>query len=230
MPATNSNVQVVCFKRDLRIDDHRALVHAAARGPVLPLYVVEPEWWSQTDMSARQWAFVRECLDELREALARLGQPLVVRIGPITDVLAPLPSVAVGEIPDLPDPTMAADPCPGRQPGGRDAALERRQSFLQERGRDYRSAMSSPITGETACSRLSPHLAWGSLSVREAAQATCTGTATSCKSWRTSGDSSSTTCTARMKAVVRRSRIRFVSRPGSAAKPVCLSSMPACAA
>jgi deoxyribodipyrimidine photo-lyase len=32
--------------------------------------------------------------------------------------------------------------------------------------------MSSPLTGERACSRLSPHLAWGTLSVREVAQAT----------------------------------------------------------
>jgi deoxyribodipyrimidine photo-lyase len=32
--------------------------------------------------------------------------------------------------------------------------------------------MSSPVTGERACSRLSPHLAWGTLSGREVAQAT----------------------------------------------------------
>jgi deoxyribodipyrimidine photo-lyase len=32
--------------------------------------------------------------------------------------------------------------------------------------------MSTPVEGEAACSRLSPHLAMGTLSVREAAQAT----------------------------------------------------------
>ncbi|MGP1355558.1 FAD-binding domain-containing protein, partial [Roseicyclus sp.] len=41
----------------------------------------------------------------------------------------------------------------------------------ESRGRDYRRAMSSPLEGEDACSRLSPHLAWGTLSPREAAQA-----------------------------------------------------------
>jgi deoxyribodipyrimidine photo-lyase len=46
------------------------------------------------------------------------------------------------------------------------------QSFHQERGELYRSAMSSPIGGETACSRLSPYLAFGTISLREVAQAT----------------------------------------------------------
>ena len=45
------------------------------------------------------------------------------------------------------------------------------RSFLTERGHDYRAAMSTPLAGEHACSRLSPHLALGTLSVREAAQA-----------------------------------------------------------
>jgi len=35
------DLQVVWFKRDLRAFDNRALAAAAARGPVLPLYVVE---------------------------------------------------------------------------------------------------------------------------------------------------------------------------------------------
>jgi deoxyribodipyrimidine photo-lyase len=46
------------------------------------------------------------------------------------------------------------------------------QSFLYERGMDYRSDMSSPLKGEQGCSRLSPHLALGTLSLREVAQAT----------------------------------------------------------
>ena len=33
---------VVWFKRDLRVDDHAPLAHAAAHGPVLCLYVLEP--------------------------------------------------------------------------------------------------------------------------------------------------------------------------------------------
>ena len=80
-------LQIVWFKRDLRIVDHRPLTAAAERGPVLPLYVVEPEWWQQPDASERQWLFCRESLLELRQALADLGQPLVVRSGDVVQVL-----------------------------------------------------------------------------------------------------------------------------------------------
>lgn len=79
-------VQLVWFKRDLRAMDHRALAGAAAQGPVLPLFIAEPELWQGPDHSARQWSFVRESLLELREALAALGQPLVVRTGDVLDV------------------------------------------------------------------------------------------------------------------------------------------------
>jgi deoxyribodipyrimidine photo-lyase len=46
------------------------------------------------------------------------------------------------------------------------------QSFLAERGHDYRRALSSPLTAEGGCSRLSPHLAFGTLSLRRTHQAT----------------------------------------------------------
>ena len=80
-------LQVVWFKRDLRAVDHRPLVQAIKRGPVLPLYVVEPELWQQPDVSERQWLFCRESLLELRQALMDLGQPLVVRSGDVVQVL-----------------------------------------------------------------------------------------------------------------------------------------------
>ena len=46
------------------------------------------------------------------------------------------------------------------------------RSFLQERGVDYRRGMSSPSSAEHACSRLSPHLAWGTVSLRTIHHAT----------------------------------------------------------
>ena len=82
-----SSPQIVWFKRDLRVDDHRPLLEAAERGPVLPLYVVEPELWQQPDASERQWLFCRESLHELRQALGALGQPLVLRSGDVVQVL-----------------------------------------------------------------------------------------------------------------------------------------------
>ena len=70
-----------------------------------------------------------------------------------------------------PWPDLLQDDAPQRQIGGRRDALSLLGGFLSTRGQDYRRAMSSPLTGEQACSRLSPHLALGTLSGREVAQA-----------------------------------------------------------
>ncbi|WP_135506222.1 FAD-binding domain-containing protein [Roseovarius aestuariivivens] len=241
-------MQVVWFKRDLRVHDHRALVEAAQRGPVLPLYVIEPDLWAEPDMAGRHWAFIAESLEELQSDLAGFGQPLVLRRGEVTQVLDMLHEehgidalwsheetgndwtfrrdrrvaawcrdrglawhelqnhgvirrlgsrngwakqwdsfmaepvreppalhpleIEPGGIPSADDLGLGKDPCPDRQRGGRKAALACRDSFLFERGEPYRKAMSSPLDGATACSRISPHLAWGTVSMREMAQAT----------------------------------------------------------
>ncbi|MCG6121928.1 MAG: deoxyribodipyrimidine photo-lyase [Microvirga sp.] len=245
---------LVWFKRDLRVHDHPALARAAALSretgaPVLPLYVVEPEYWRLPDVSARQYAFAAECLEDLRAALAMRGAPLVVRVGDVVEIveglarthgvsrivsheetgnlwtygrdrrvaafareagivweerpqsgvvrrlrgrdgwaaqrdgfaaarradapqgLAGVSGLDPGAIPDAAALGLAPDVCPRRQRGGREAALRLLDGFLTRRGENYRAAMSSPVSGERACSRLSPHLAFGSLSIREAAQA-----------------------------------------------------------
>ena len=74
-------LNIVWFKRDLRVADHRPLVEAVKLGPILPLYIVEPDLWAQPDSSARQWAFAAESLRELQGELAGLGQPLCVMVG-----------------------------------------------------------------------------------------------------------------------------------------------------
>ncbi|MDE2417986.1 MAG: deoxyribodipyrimidine photo-lyase [Burkholderiales bacterium] len=58
------------------------------------------------------------------------------------------------------------------QPPGEKAARQTLKSFLQVRGYDYRKALSSPLSAEEGCSRLSPHLAFGTLSMRTVHQAT----------------------------------------------------------
>ncbi len=73
--------------------------------------------------------------------------------------------------PDAEGLGLARDPCPERQDGGRAAGLRVLDSFFHHRGANYRRAMSSPVTAFDACSRLSPHLAFGAVSMREAAQA-----------------------------------------------------------
>ncbi len=242
--------QIVWFKRDLRVFDHRPLAEAAARGPVLPLYVVEPGLWLEHDAAARHWAFIHECLVELDRELRRLGQPLVIRAGDALTVLEEIrgthgiaalwsheetgngwtfardravrawsrshgiawhehpqfgvqrrlknrdgwaaawdrqmaepltePPIALPPVAGLqsqPAPTacdlgLAFDGCVERQPGGRRAGLKLLETFLAGRGRNYRREMSNPLSGATGCSRLSPHLAFGTVSMRETAQRT----------------------------------------------------------
>jgi len=241
-------LQIVWFKRDLRVMDHQPLLQACRLGPVLPLVVVEPQLWGQPDASERQWAFCAESLEELRLALAGLGQPLVVRIGAVEQVLErarrhfgvaglwsheetgngwtyerdlrvarwaqghsipwveipqfgvirrlgsrqgwarrwearmaepigpppaalpPLAGLDPGPIPSAQDLNLAEDPCPGRQRGGRPQGLAELESFLLARGARYHRELSSPTTAFDSCSRLSPHLAWGTLSLREVVQ------------------------------------------------------------
>ncbi|MEM7583160.1 MAG: FAD-binding domain-containing protein [Acidobacteriota bacterium] len=57
------------------------------------------------------------------------------------------------------------------QAAGELAAQETLASFLAQRSVQYRSDMSSPVTGWAGCSRLSTYLAWGNLSVRRVFQA-----------------------------------------------------------
>jgi deoxyribodipyrimidine photo-lyase len=236
---------VLWFKRDLRIHDHPALAWAARGGHVVPLYIVEPEYWALPDTSGRQFAFLHESIADLQTALHGLGSDLVIRVGAAVQVFEDLyqtvkfdrlvsheetgnawtfardrrvgawacgQGVRWTEIPqsgvvrrlhgrdgwagqrnafmaqaqieapkalppcDLPlDPIpklCAPDLCADRQAGGRDHALSLLGGFLAERGQTYRRAMSSPLDGAAACSRLSPHLALGTITVREVVQAT----------------------------------------------------------
>jgi deoxyribodipyrimidine photo-lyase len=61
-------------------------------------------------------------------------------------------------------------PCEDRQTGGLRPARALLDSFLDGRGQGYGAHMSAPLTAEQGCSRLSPHIAHGSLSLRQIAQ------------------------------------------------------------
>ena len=81
-------------------------------------------------------------------------------------------------------PGLTASPLPARAdlglhgtlpavpPAGEAAARALLDSFLAGRGRDYRRALSSPVTAAEGCSRLSEHLAFGTISMRSVHQAT----------------------------------------------------------
>ncbi len=78
-------------------------------------------------------------------------------------VPSPLPSLTSLGLAPLSTPLPAA---------GEHAAWATLNSFLAGRGRDYRRALSSPLTAEAGCSRLSAHLAFGTMSMRSVHQAT----------------------------------------------------------
>jgi deoxyribodipyrimidine photo-lyase len=247
-------LQVVWFKRDLRVADHRPLAEAASRGPVLPIFVIESEYWRQTDAAWRHWAFIRTCLQDLDRDLTRLGQPLRVFAGEILEVLSDVHSrvgietlwshvetgndwtyrrdlrvaawtrehaiewveypqngvirrlrdragwasrwehrmrepvtalpvalrpvsnlgkagLSASSIPETPTRDVAREAGLRLQEGGRDAGLRCLDSFLSRGAVNYQRGLSSPVTAWQACSRLSPHLAWGSLSLREVVHA-----------------------------------------------------------
>ncbi len=244
---------VVWFKRDLRIHDHAPLLDAAAHGPVLCLYVLEPSLWAQPDSALQHFQFLRESLRDLAQQLLKCGAPLQLAVGEAPEVLARLHALrpfarlvsheetgngvtytrdravarwcvrqgvdwrewpqhgvvrrlrsrdhwhglrqAHMQAPCLPAPPPAslqsvslpwrdAWPAPGavgltdmhdpprRQRGGRTQGMRVLHDFLQARGASYRGGISSPLTAPTACSRLSPYLASGSLGMREVVQAT----------------------------------------------------------
>ena len=247
-------VNVVWFKRDLRVVDHRALLEASLCGEVLGVYVYEPEVIEQFDYSEAHHRFINDCLTELRDAITDLGSVLLLRKGRVGDVLkevfervgkfklwsheeagnsitfkrdlevrewiddngciwqefpqngvvrklknrdgwaakwqkrmrrsvlaAPLrlegvKAVEDADFGDLLDVEVLGVrknefPMTEAQQGGRRAGMQLLGSFLHERGNHYRTEMSSPLTAFEACSRLSPYISWGALSIREVYQA-----------------------------------------------------------
>lgn len=72
---------------------------------------------------------------------------------------------------DIPANTRWVKPNSNFQSGGRGEAAALLTSFLQERHHQYLSSISKPSSSRDYCSRLSVHLAWGTLSMREVFQA-----------------------------------------------------------
>jgi deoxyribodipyrimidine photo-lyase len=242
-----AQVSIVWFKRDLRCADHQPLVQAA-QGPIIPLYVIEPELWQQPDSSLRHWRFIRDSLVDLNDQLIAQGGRLIIRQGEITAVLGQfaqqynitniysheetgnawsfardkkvaqwcsatgvawhefqhhgvkrrlrsrdgwaeqrnsymrqpiikvsqylnVPSDVLSEaLPEVPH-TLRAEAIGTVQPGGRARGIKVLDGFLEQRSRNYLATISKPGFSARHCSRLSAHIAYGTLSVREIEQA-----------------------------------------------------------
>jgi len=250
-----SAAALVWFKRDLRVRDHAPLAEAMQFESTLGLVVIEPAWLASPECDARHVGFYLDCVAQLRRDLAARGLPLLVRTGPLPQLLQTLrrefpfthllsheetgpgwsyqrdlavadwcryqgvhwaefpqtgvvrrlrsrtgwagrwaqrmnaaeapvasgfkapPGLQADKLPTLRElglPALGA-PLPA---GGERAAWTTLQSFLGGRGRDYRHALSSPLTAAEGCSRLSAHLAFGTVSMRCVHQATETRIAT----------------------------------------------------
>ena len=237
-------MNIVWFKRDLRVEDHEALIKATERGSVLPLYILEPDLWHQPDKSHRHYCFLKECLCELDQSLKSLGQKLIIKVGSAVDILEkinknhniqalfshqetwngwtyerdksvkrwckshnipwhePVQNGVIRRLHDrngwaarwyhqMKQPTVrnssrlklveeSSDTLPThtelglrddllnyQQKGGRCEGLKLLHGYIYERGEGYTKEMSSPVTAFDSCSRLSAHLAFGTLSIRE---------------------------------------------------------------
>lgn len=67
-------------------------------------------------------------------------------------------------------PQQWLDKLKGFQTGGPTLAWRTLKDFFADRGRTYSKSISKPLASRTACSRLSPYLAWGNISLREVYQ------------------------------------------------------------
>ena len=79
---------LVWFKRDLRWQDHSALVKASQKGFVRCIYVIEPDLWLQPDAALQHFEFVRESLQILDAYFRSLGGCIEIHHGELPDVLS----------------------------------------------------------------------------------------------------------------------------------------------
>jgi deoxyribodipyrimidine photo-lyase len=104
----------------------------------------------------------------------RMKEPLTTEPERITPppTLSKASKLPLVSLKRLPKYDLPANEVEQIQPGGVDAARETLDGFLGGRGRTYSKGLSSPVTAFEACSRLSPYLTGGNLSMRQVHQAT----------------------------------------------------------
>ena len=237
-------MQIVWFKRDLRIFDNEAFKKACDIGPIIPLYIFEEDLWKNSPMSMKHYTFLKQSLNDLNNDLEKLGQTLiieknnsievfkkykekyniktvwshqetwnywvkqrndklskwfrsnnikwieVVQNGVIRDLksregwarkwhirmnknlFSSVPKLdrtcnKVYKIPSFKELGLKEEKNTNFILGGRKEGLKLLKTFLHERGENYSTEMSSPSTAIVSCSKLSAHISYGNLSIKE---------------------------------------------------------------
>lgn len=142
-------------------------------------------WTYQRDLSVAQWCrshgiIWHECASKgvvrrlksrdgwAKQRDARMAAPVL----PAPAALASVMDIGSHPLPDRNHPMFGSLPLGSVQTGGRKEGLYTLESFLKERGRSYMQTISKPGVSARHCSRLSAHITFGTLSVREVEQAT----------------------------------------------------------
>ncbi len=79
MNSSDTTMQLIWLRSDLRLHDNTALSAAAARGPTVAVYLLSPEQWREHDDAPCKVDFWLRNLSELSRALGELNIPLLIR-------------------------------------------------------------------------------------------------------------------------------------------------------
>lgn len=243
MPSSKPSINIVWFKRDIRLHDHQPLARAIGdRDPSLLLYIFEPILVNNPHYGSRHFRFIWQSLQDLNQQLEPFGHRIHIVYNKATEVFKWLNQrftikqvfshqeiglnityqrdqylsqwfrhnqitwvesqhgavirglchredwdqqwhqVMHGEIVDVPlaklhsvnEVEIPSNRCPENwqhehplfQAGGERRGLKTLETFLHIRGLEYHRHISKPQLSREHCSRLSPYLAYGNLSLR----------------------------------------------------------------
>ncbi len=80
-------INIVWFKRDLRLKDHLPLYHSIeANKPVVFIYIFEPSIYTAPYHSDRHWQFVMQSINDMNEVLSKYNSQVYVFHGEVREV------------------------------------------------------------------------------------------------------------------------------------------------
>lgn len=229
---------LVWYKKDLRVKDHKPLYTSIKTGPTVAVYIIEDEWLESEECSSFHKQFLKDSLLDLSEELERRQVPFLVFKGEALSVLKTLKEKLnykkifsheeTGVMWTYKRDTRVKNWCRESstewhefkqfavlrglkdrdawnasrskiierdlipeayqnlqkplkqclnlnsldtsqnyeiQRGGEKEARKTLITFFESRGENYYRELSSPVTAFESCSRVSPYISWGCLSI-----------------------------------------------------------------